>query len=116
VFIEAPSAGPQVERHIRQTLRRFARFAEAAARPYLPAGLPDKAVRFGAVSLVGAIERLMIEWQDGELGLSVQEIIDYLVELLLGAGLVAERSGTAAAPSVAEQKWTSTTKVRRRSR
>jgi AcrR family transcriptional regulator len=93
VFVEAPSAGPDVERHIRHTLRRFARLAEEAARPFLPPTLPDQALRFGAVSLVGAIERLMIEWQDGELGLSVQEIIDYLVALLLGAGLVAERSG-----------------------
>jgi AcrR family transcriptional regulator len=107
VFVEAPSAGPEVERHIRHTLRRFARLAEAAARPYLPATVPDKALRFGAVSLVGAIERLMVEWQDGELGLSVQEIIDYLVALLLGAGLVAERSGTQGPHSAAQAKWTS---------
>ena len=83
VFIEAPSAGPDVERHMRATLRRFARLAEAGARPYLPAGVSDAALRFGATSLVGAIERLMIEWQDGELGLSVEEIIDHLVAMLL---------------------------------
>jgi AcrR family transcriptional regulator len=83
VFIEAPSAGPEVEHHMRATLRRFARLVEAGARPYLPAGMSDAALRFGATSLVGAIERLMIEWQDGELGLSVEEIIDYLVRMLL---------------------------------
>jgi AcrR family transcriptional regulator len=83
VFIEAPSAGPEVERHMRATLRRFARLAEAGARPYLPPGVSDTALRFGATSLVGAIERLMIEWQDGELGLSVEEIIDHLVGMLL---------------------------------
>jgi AcrR family transcriptional regulator len=86
VFIEAPSAGPGVERHMRATLRRFARLVEAGARPYLPASVSDDALRFAATSLVGAIERLMIEWQDGELGLSVDQIIDYLVEMLLAFG------------------------------
>jgi len=89
VFIEAPSAGPEVERHMRATLRRFARLVEAGARPYLPAGVSDTALRFGATSLVGAIERLMVEWQDGELGLSVEEIIDHLVAMLLLFGRVA---------------------------
>jgi AcrR family transcriptional regulator len=89
VFIEAPSAGPEVERHMRATLRRFARLAEEGARPYMPKGMPDAALRFGATSLVGAIERLMIEWQDGELGLSVEQIIDYLDEMLLLFGRVA---------------------------
>ncbi len=88
VFIEAPSAGPEVERHMRVTLRQFARLAAAGARPYLPARVTDEALRFAAISLVGAIERLMIEWQDGELGLSVEQIIDYLVEMLLAFGRV----------------------------
>jgi len=57
VFVEAPSAGPEVERHMRETLRRFA--------------------------------RLMIEWQDGELRLPIEQIIDYLVGMLLAAGRVA---------------------------
>jgi AcrR family transcriptional regulator len=90
VFVEAPSAGPEVERHMRATLRRFATLVESAARPYLPAHMPDDAVRFGAISLVGAIERLMIEWQDGELGLEIEQIIDYLVELLVSAVRVAD--------------------------
>ena len=89
VFVEAPSAGPEVEHHIRATLRRFARLVEAGARPYVPAKMPDAALRFGATSLVGAIERLMIEWQDGELGLSVEQIIDYLVDMLLLFGRAA---------------------------
>jgi AcrR family transcriptional regulator len=86
VFIEAPSAGPEVERHMRATLRRFARLVEAGARPYLPASVTDDALRVAAISLVGAIEQLMIEWQDGELGLSVRQIIDYLVDMLLVFG------------------------------
>jgi AcrR family transcriptional regulator len=83
VFVEAPSAGPAVERHMRATLRRFAGLIVDGARPYLPEGARVEAVRFGAIALVGAIERVMIEWQDGELGLSIEEIIDYLVDLLL---------------------------------
>jgi AcrR family transcriptional regulator len=93
VFIEAPSAGPEVERHIRETLRRFARLVELTAAPYLPASTPQDVLRFGSIALVGAIERLMIEWQDGELGLSIEQIIDYLVDMLISAGgLVATRS------------------------
>jgi AcrR family transcriptional regulator len=86
VFVEAPSAGPEVERHMRATLRRFARLIEGGARPHLPTGVTDDSLRFAATSMVGAIERLMIEWQDGELGLSVQQIIDYLVDMLLAFG------------------------------
>jgi AcrR family transcriptional regulator len=93
VFIEAPSAGPEVERHMRKTLRRFARLIEAGARPYLPAEVTDDALRFAATSLVGAIERLMIEWQDGELGLSVEQIIEHTVGMLLLFGRAAGMRG-----------------------
>jgi AcrR family transcriptional regulator len=89
VFVDAPSAGPQVEQHMRRTLRQFAEFGAAAARPMLPPEVPDTTIRFGAISLVGAIERLMIEWQDGELGLSVDQIVDYLAVMLVGAGRLA---------------------------
>jgi AcrR family transcriptional regulator len=93
VFVEAPSAGPEVERHMRETLRRFARLVELTAGPYLPKRTPQDVLRFGSIALVGAIERLMIEWQDGELGLSIEQIIDYLVDMLISAGgLVATRS------------------------
>jgi AcrR family transcriptional regulator len=100
VFIEAPSAGPEVEAHMRATLRRFAQLVVVAARPYLPAGMPDAMVRFGALSLVGAIERLMIEWQDGELDLSVEQIIDYLVGMILAARSVARVSSPSRGDSI----------------
>jgi AcrR family transcriptional regulator len=86
VFVEAPSAGPNVEQHMRVTLRKFARLVETTARPYFPARLSDRELRFGAVALVGAVERVMIEWQDGELGLSINQIIDYLTEMLISVG------------------------------
>ena len=92
VFVEAPSAGPEVEAHMRATLRQFAQLVVVSARPYLPSGMPEEMVRFGALALVGAIERLMIEWQDDELDLSIEQIIEYLVGLLLAAGSVARAS------------------------
>jgi hypothetical protein len=78
---------------MRATLRRFASLIEVAARPHLLPGVPDDVLRFGAIGLVGAIERLMIEWQDGELGLDIDQIIDYLVGLLLAAGRLAGGTG-----------------------
>jgi AcrR family transcriptional regulator len=98
VFVEAPSAGPQVEAHMRTTLRAFAQLITVAARPYLPAGMSEEVVRFGAISLVGAIERLMIEWQDGELGLSIEQIIEYLVGMLLAARSIARASHRSSGP------------------
>ncbi len=40
----------------------------------------------GALSLVGAIERVMIEWQGDELDADIDEVIDFLVELFLAIG------------------------------
>jgi AcrR family transcriptional regulator len=97
VFVEAPSAGPEVELHMRETLRRFAALVVVSARPYLPSNMADEVVRFGALALVGAIERLMIEWQHGELDLSIEQIIDYLVGLLLATRSIA-RATTAREP------------------
>jgi AcrR family transcriptional regulator len=92
VFVEAPSAGARAEQHMRVTLRQFARLVEMTARSYLPDSVSDEVLRFGSIALVGAIERLMIEWQDGELGLSIDQIIQYLSEMLISAGAVASVS------------------------
>ena len=89
VFIEAPSAGPDVELHMRRTLRRFARAIETAAQPHLPSQVKPETLRFAAISLVGAIERVMIEWQDGELGLSIEQIVDNVVGIFLALGAIA---------------------------
>ena len=89
IFVEAASAGPPAERHMRSTLRRFAALVAATARPHLPGRVPDRLLQMGALSLVGAIERVMIEWQEGELDVRIEEIIDFLVELFLAAGAAA---------------------------
>lgn len=92
VFVEAPSAGAKAEQHMRANLREFARLVDATARPHLPRSVTDDVLRFGSIALVGAIERLMIEWQDGELGLSIAQITQYLAELLVSAGGLAATS------------------------
>jgi AcrR family transcriptional regulator len=86
IFVETPSAGPEVERHMRETLRQFATLVAATARPQLPAKMPAHILQMGALSLVGAIERVIIEWQDGELDATIDQVIDYLIQLFLVAG------------------------------
>jgi AcrR family transcriptional regulator len=86
IFVEAASAGPEVERHMRGTLRQFAALVAATARPHLPAKLSEPVLQMGALSLVGAIDRVLIEWQDGELHATIEQVIDYLVQLFLTAG------------------------------
>ena len=86
IFSESAGAGLEAERHMRATLRTFAELVAATARPYLPAGMPEPLVRMGALSLVGAIDRVIGEWQEGELDVSIDDIIEYLVGLFLTAG------------------------------
>ncbi len=86
IFVEASVAGADVERHMRTRLRQFAALVAATARPHVAARIPDRLLHLGALSLVGAIERLMIEWQDGELDASVDELVEFLVQFFLVAG------------------------------
>ena len=88
IFVEPPAVGPDIERKMRETLRAFAQLVEATLRPNLPKTVSDEAVRFGSIALVGAIERLMTEWQDGELGMPVDRLIDYLADLVVSTGSV----------------------------
>jgi AcrR family transcriptional regulator len=88
IFIEAPSAGTEVERHMRRRLREFAQLVAATARPHLSADVPDRLVEVGAVALVGAIERVMIEWLDGGLRASADEVVELFVGLFLAAGML----------------------------
>ena len=88
IFVEPPAVGPEIEHRMRETLRAFAQLVEATFRPNLPATVSDEVVRFGSIALVGAVERLMIEWQDGELGMPVDRLIDYLADLVVATGSV----------------------------
>jgi AcrR family transcriptional regulator len=86
IFVETASVGAEVERHMRATLRRFAALVADTARAHVPARMPERVLKMGALSLVGAIEQVMIEWQDGELDATIDQVIDYLVQLFLVAG------------------------------
>jgi AcrR family transcriptional regulator len=99
IFVESTSAGAEVDRHIRASLRQFADLVAATARPHL-SGMPEQTLRMGALSLVGAIERVMIEWQDGQLEATIDEVIDHLVQLFLIAAASAgvSRDETPLAP------------------
>ena len=85
VFAESTAAGAEVDRHIRASLRQFAALIATTARPHLPE-MPERMLQLGSLSLVGAIERVIIEWQDGQLDATIEEVIDHLVQLFLIAG------------------------------
>lgn len=85
VFREAGGAGPEAEAHMRETLRRFADLMVETAAQHLPPDVDRRVLRFGALACVGAIERVIIEWQDGDLGLSIDEVIAWTTGALLTA-------------------------------
>jgi AcrR family transcriptional regulator len=93
VFGEAGGAGAEVERHMRGTLRRFTSLVAATARPHLGGRVSDELVQVFAMSLVGTLERVVVEWQDGELDLPLDRIVDLCTELYgtFFAGLVRQR-------------------------
>jgi AcrR family transcriptional regulator len=83
VFSEAGGAGPEVEQHLRLTLRRFTDLVAATARQHLPASFPEARLEVLALSLVGTLERVVVEWQDGRLDLGIDEIVDEVTALFL---------------------------------
>lgn len=85
LFVEAVTVGSEVERHVRASIRRFAELLAATARPHVGSDLPDRLVTMGALSLVGAMQVIVLEWLDGSLDATVEEITDYFVEMLLVA-------------------------------
>ncbi|HEX5713628.1 MAG TPA: TetR/AcrR family transcriptional regulator [Solirubrobacterales bacterium] len=86
IFVERAAAGPEAERHMRGTLRRFAALVVETYRPHLRDDPPERELQMAGLALVGAIERVMIEWQEGELDASLDQVVDYLVEFFLAAG------------------------------
>jgi hypothetical protein len=46
----------------------------------------------GALSLVGAIALVIVEWQDGAVDATVDELIDYFVDMFSAAGAHASAS------------------------
>jgi AcrR family transcriptional regulator len=81
VFAEAGGAGPEVQRHLRETLRRFSDLVAATASQHIRDGTPEARVQVLALSLVGTLERVLVEWQDGRLDLGLDEIVDEVTAL-----------------------------------
>ena len=81
IFSEPAAAGVEADRHMRATLRRFAGLVAATARPHLPERVPDDLVHVLSLSLVGTLERIIEEWQDGALALPVDQIVDHCTTL-----------------------------------
>jgi AcrR family transcriptional regulator len=86
IFTEAGAAGDQADAHMRATLRQFAALIVETARPHLARDVPEHVLRMGALALVGAMERVIVDWQDGQLDSTLEEMTAYLVELFLAAG------------------------------
>lgn len=57
---------------------------------------PRERSRSEPLALVGAIERVLIEWQEGELDVSIDQIVDHLVGLFSAGATV----GVTETPSV----------------
>jgi AcrR family transcriptional regulator len=98
VFTEAAGAGHGAEAHMRASLRRFTGLVAETARRGLTAPPPEPMPQVLALSLVGTLERLVVEWQDGELELSVDGIVEHAVALFRTV-LAAAETGDLGAPS-----------------
>jgi AcrR family transcriptional regulator len=85
LFVEPASVGADVERHVRSTIRGFADLVATTARPHVPPSVPDQVLAMGALSLVGAIGLVVVEWLDGNLAVTVDDLTDYFVEMFLVA-------------------------------
>ena len=85
IFREAGAAGAQADAHMRATLRQFAALIVETARPHLGRQVSEDVLQMGSLALVGAMERVIVDWQDGQLDTTLEEMTAYLVELFLAA-------------------------------
>jgi AcrR family transcriptional regulator len=85
LFLEAGSVGGEIAREVRSSTRRFAELLTGAARPHLPPGTSEQRLTMAALSLIGAMGIVVLEWLDGDLDVTVDDISDYFVDLLMVA-------------------------------
>jgi AcrR family transcriptional regulator len=85
IFREAGAAGAEADAHMRATLRQFAALIVETARPHLSGDVSEHVLRMGSLALVGAMERVIVDWQDGQLDASLEDMTGYLVEFFLAA-------------------------------
>jgi AcrR family transcriptional regulator len=98
LFVESASVGGDTERDVRASIRQFADLIAATARRHVP-NVPDQLLTMGALSLVGAIQHVLIEWLDGNLDATVEEMIDYFTEVLSTAATAATAHAAVTRPS-----------------
>ncbi len=94
LFVEVGAVGGEVAREVRASTRRFAELLAGAARPHLAPGTSDLRLTMAALSLVGAMGVVLLEWLDGALDATVDDITDYFVDMLLTAGQAGGGSST----------------------
>ncbi len=73
IFSEPAAVGPEAEARMRSTLRRFSRLASATAAHHMP---QDRHAPLIGLALVGTLERIVVEWQDGELHCSIPVAVE----------------------------------------
>ena len=81
LFAEAAAAGPEAAAHMRATLRRFGALVAATARTHLPPSTPEEDVQLVALSLVGLLERVVSDREDGELAVAPERLVDRCVAI-----------------------------------
>ncbi|HEY2636267.1 MAG TPA: TetR/AcrR family transcriptional regulator [Solirubrobacteraceae bacterium] len=88
LFVEPVAAGPRAHEHARLHMRQMAAAVTSVGRAHLPAGLPAHALEMGGLSVVGAIERVLVEWHQGDVEATEDQVTEFLVGLflLVGAG------------------------------
>ncbi|QIS17121.1 TetR/AcrR family transcriptional regulator [Nocardia terpenica] len=95
VFAEPAGAGPEAERHMQDSLRRFTELVAATARDARPgeaARAGDLVIEIFAHSVVGMLERVLVEKQEGHLRLPMSELVEHCTGLA-AAGLRAVYTG-----------------------
>lgn len=86
LFLEVGAVGGEIAREVRASTRRFAGLITAAARPHLAPDIPETRLAMAGLSLIGAMGIVLLEWIDGDLDVTVEELTDYFVDVLLVAG------------------------------
>jgi hypothetical protein len=66
---------------MRASLRRFAALVAATARTHGPAATPEEDVQLVALSLVGLLERVVSDREDGELAVAPERLVDRCVAI-----------------------------------
>ena len=97
VFFEAGAAGPAAHEHMNAALRRFTDLVALTTRGYLP-DWPEDRLRVGALALVGMLERVVVEWQEGHLDLSIDAIVDNCVTVYVALFPASRPTGPRSAP------------------